>query len=188
MAQAHRLIQVLAEIHEPLNVDSAEIGAILVADASDQVEWIRLPFAYRVNTGTLVSKSVTTPVAYTNMLTEGVTEGQWSSFGFTVNSNWVARSLLDRPYIIKAAYVATLSHNDVAAQDVFSTFAFNGVALTKFACCNTLAQNVPTIFGGTAMFKMEMGDTLELMVKVAVGNIAVSNPSFVFFGYPPNPV
>jgi len=115
------------------------------------------------------NESIATPVAYTQVAPTFT--GLGGSVGVTEDDHSLIYSVF-KDVTLAIDWSITLSHNDAAPQDVYAVH--NQGAQEEYEQRLTLAQNEKATMGGRHIFFAGGGEDVSLYVKVASGNVSVT--------------
>lgn len=159
------------DLHEPKGVVAATADALLVSDGAGSGAWQVCPQASTKSSGgavTLVTPTEWTPSGM------GVTTSI-REVGVTDATGPKITSTNTRPHTVEASYEITMSQNSGGDEDLYVTWSKNGVAQEQGTQIKKRGTTGVAAFSSKALFRLALNDTLEVVVKVAAGDILVQN-------------
>jgi len=173
------------DIHEPKGVDTAAEFSIFVADGAGGGNWQEHPLLdTEASTTPPTPVTLTAPTAYT-AITLAQDAAPAREVGVAVTTGPTVEYVnTARGHIVDAEYEVVLSHDDVSAQTIFLTWRKSGVLQQQYTQQIEAAQNDIHVFKGQALFALEDGDTLDLVAKVAAGDLTIENARITLHALP----
>lgn len=170
-----------ADLHEPLDVNTAAVGTVYIADGVGSGDWqLANPHGgwryANIGTGT----TFTTPTAYTLMNVVGVT----THLSDVTNNSLGRLTYTGTPNRhIKIILDSSFKHSTGAGNDVFFEVYKNGVAQSAEAVVSadsTTYQRINLHWDG----QLVTNDYIEIFLKVAAGNVIIHEAHMIMSGYP----
>jgi hypothetical protein len=181
----HSLLE-FTDLHEPKGVSAATIDSVFIANGEGTGAWIAHPKVSSTpsggGAGIPAPVTLTTPTSYT--VGSMVCSGNATDVGMTVATGPHVTQTRDTTHVVDCNYTCTVAQTNASAQDVYITWKHNTTVLEEYTQKLNLAQNVKASVSSNILLEMADGDTLQVVFKVAAGNITLDNLYVTCVGLP----
>jgi len=169
-----------ADLHEPLDVSTAAVGTVYIADGAGSGGWVRSnPYGGWQYSDIGVGTTFTAPTAYTLINVVGVTtklvEVTNNSLGRLTYTGTPNKSM-------RMTSKITFKHSTGTGQDVFFEVYKNGVAVASTEDVKSADsvgyKNISLSWDGAVV----SNDYFEVFVKVSAGNVIVHSADMYLIG------